>query len=109
MSSPTQENEPASQLNAIAWAVFFVWAGIAMLADIQWGWFLLGTGVLILTAQFARWRTGVEIENFWLVCGAIFLVGGVWRLLDLPWPLVPLMLILLGLISLVRTIGRARR
>ncbi len=103
------ENEPAKQLNAIAWAVFLIWVGIAMLADIQWGWFLLGTGVLILAVQFARWRIGVEVENFWIACGAIFLAGGVWRLLDLPWPLVPVLLILLGLISLVRAIGRGRR
>ena len=105
---PRQGNEPAQQLGSIGWAIFLIWIGIAMLGHFPWGWFLLGTGMLILAVQFGRWRIGVEVENFWVACGTVFVVGGVWQLLDLPWPLAPLLLILLGVISLGKAIRRAK-
>ena len=94
--------ERARQLDAIAWAVFFIWAGIAMLM-MPWGWFLLGVGVIILAAQFARWQIDLNIDRFWLACGAVIFVGGLWTLLDLPWSLGPILLILLGVVLLVKT------
>jgi hypothetical protein len=93
-SSPEQ---PARKLELAAWAVFFIWVGISMLAEVPWGWFLLGVGTLILATQSARWLFGMKIEGFWAVCGAVLLAGGVWKILDLPWPLAPILLILLGL------------
>ncbi len=106
--SPYETSDRARQIDSAAWAVFFIWVGIAMLANVAWGWFLAGTGILILMVQFGRWWIGAEIETFWLACGAILLAVGVWRWLDLPWPLVPLLLIILGAISLASVIGRAR-
>ena len=104
----TRQTERARQLDAIFWAVFFIWVGIAMLAGLPWGWFLLVTAMLILAVQIGRWRTGVEVETFWTACGVVLLAGAVWRLLDLPLPLAPLLLILLGVVSLGKTISRAR-
>jgi hypothetical protein len=46
------------------------------LAQLAWGWFLRGVGVLILAAQIARWQMDMEVEGFWLACGIVFLVGG---------------------------------
>lgn len=44
--SSTETSDHARQLDSVAWAVFFIWVGIAMLADVPWGWFLLGVGAL---------------------------------------------------------------
>jgi hypothetical protein len=101
--SSAEKSAPARQLDSVAWAVFFIWVGIAMLAEVPWGWFLLGVGVLIVVAQFARWQMGMKIEGFWVACGAVFLAGGLWQLLNLPWPLAPILLILLG----VALLGKA--
>ena len=79
-----------------AWAVFFIWAGIAMLAGVPWGWFFTGVGVLTLAAQLVRWWMDLRIEGFWVVCGIVFLVGGVWELLGIAWSLAPILLIVLG-------------
>jgi hypothetical protein len=94
---------------AVAWATFFLWIGIVMLANVSWGWFLLGVGILTLAIQSARWQMNMKIEGFWVACGAVFLAGGLWTLLNLPWPFVPILLILLGVALLGKTVIDVRR
>ncbi len=94
--SPAGKSERAEYLSYAAWAVFFIWAGVCILAALPWGWFLLGVGVLVLAAQLARWQMGLEIESFWVACGVVFFAGGIWNVLDLPWPLSAILLIGLG-------------
>ncbi len=91
-----ERSDRARQLDSIAWAAFFIWVGVTMLAQVPWGFFLLGVGVLILAVQFARWQMDMTIEGFWAACGAVFLAGGAWELLELPWRLAPILVILLG-------------
>jgi hypothetical protein len=108
--SPTEKSELTRHLNSIAWAAFFIWIGIAMLLAIPWGWFLVGLGILILTAQLARSQMNIKIEGFWVACGAVFLIGGLWTVLNLSsWPLAPIFLILLGVVLLGRAIISLRR
>jgi hypothetical protein len=94
----------SEKIGSIAWAVFFLWAGIALLANLPWGWFLLGVGILILAGQIARWLMDMKIEGFWATCGVVLLAGGVWTLLNLPWPLAPILLILLGVVLLGKAV-----
>ncbi len=101
--SSTAKSERARQIDSVAWAIFFIWVGAAMLAPVPWGWFLVGIAVIILSVQFARWQMGMTIEGFWVACGAVCLVGGLWNVFALPWPLAPILLILLG----VTLLGKA--
>jgi hypothetical protein len=101
--SSTETGERARQIDSVAWALFFIWVGVAMLAPIPWGWFLVGVAVLILAVQLVRWQMGMTIESFWVACGAVCLAGGLWNVLELPWPLAPILLILLG----VALLGKA--
>ena len=96
-------------LSSIAWAVFFIWVGIAILANLPSGWFLIGVGILIVATQFARWLMDMKIEGFWVACGAVFLAGGLWTLLNLPWPLAPILLILFGVVLLGKAVIGFRR
>ncbi len=107
--SSTQESERARQIGSVAWAVFFIWVGIDLLAKLPWGWFLLGVGILVLVTQLVRRQMDLDVEGFWVACGAVFLVGGLWTLLELPWPLVPILLILLGVALLGKTVAGVRR
>ena len=50
--------------------------------------------------QAALWLKGDIIDRFSVVCGLMFLAAGVWLLLGLTWPLVPVLLILMGVILL---------
>jgi len=38
------------KLDAIGWGIFFIWVGIALLADVGWGVGCIGVGVIILPA-----------------------------------------------------------
>jgi hypothetical protein len=104
-----ETNQHAQQISSFAWALFFIWVGVAMMAQVPWGSFLLGVGVLILVVQFARWQLDVVIEGFWLACGTILVAAGLWEILDLPWPLAPILLILLGVALLGKAVGGLAR
>ena len=102
MASLAQSREPSSrdqglrQVDSAVWAVFFIWVGVVMLAALPWAWFLIGVGVLILGAQALRWQWNLKVETFGVVVGFIILAAGIWDLLSLPWPLMPIILIVLG-------------
>ena len=96
----TKRDDVSQQLDSIAWALFFIWIGVAVLAGVGWGWSLIGIGVIILGAEAMRWQRGVATSGFWITCGAVFIVGGIWELLRLSRPLAPVLLILFGLVVL---------
>jgi hypothetical protein len=91
----------ARKLDAIGWGLFFIWVGIAFLVDLGWGVGLVGVGVLGLGEQVARRRYDLNMEGFWVVVSFLFIVGGIWTLLDAQVALVPLLLIVAGLAVLV--------
>jgi hypothetical protein len=68
------------KVDAAGWGVFFVWMGIALLADVGWGVGLLGVGIITLGGQLARRHFDVGLDGFWVVVGLLFLAGGVWEL-----------------------------
>jgi hypothetical protein len=108
--SSTEKSELIRHLDSIARAIFIIWIGIAMLVAISWGWFLVGLGILILAAQLARSQMKIKIEGFRVAWGAVFLIGGLWTVLNLAsWPLAPIVLILLGVVLLGKAIISIRR
>ena len=108
--SSTEKSELARQLDSTARAIIVIWIGIAMLLMISWGWFLVGLGILILAAQLARSQMNIKIEGFWVAWGAVFLIGGLWTVLNFAsWPLTPIILILLGVVLLGKAIISIRR
>ncbi len=109
MNRPQPAAERSATIGSVAWAIFFIWVGIAMLENFPWGWFLLGVGILILAAQFARWLMDMKIENFWIACAIVFIAGGLWTLLHLPWQLAPMLLILFGIALLGKAAIGLRR
>lgn len=90
-------------LDTVGWGVFFIWVGIAFLANTGWGAGLLGTGIIMLGAQGARAYFSLTVNRFALMLGIFFAAAGVFRLLDIqldkaPIPAwaVPILLIVLG-------------
>jgi hypothetical protein len=95
------------KLDAAAWALFLIWVGIALLADVGIGIGLLGVGVITLGAQVARRMNGLDLEGFWLIVGLLFVAGGIWKLsgVETEFPLFEICLIVIGaalLYSVVR-------
>ena len=89
-------NDGSRDLDAIAWAILFIWAGTTLLLHAGLGWFLLGLGAIMAGAELARYIQGQKIDGFWLACGAIALIAGALEHAHLSWRLAPIMLILLG-------------
>lgn len=96
----------AQKLDAAGWALFFIWVGIALLLDVGWGTGLLGIGVVTLLGQGARKYFGLCLEGFWLVVGLLFMLGGVWHLVQVELNLVPILLIIAGVALLVSIFRR---
>jgi len=101
----SQHPDRSRQIDSGAWAVFFIWLGVVMLAGLPWAWFLVGVGVLILGAQLMRQQRNLKIETFGVVVGLIILAAGIWDLLALPLPLMPIVLIVLGGYLLWKTLS----
>jgi hypothetical protein len=49
-----QRKKLERKLDAAGWGLFFIWIGIAVLADVGWGVGCIGTGLIILGALAAR-------------------------------------------------------
>jgi hypothetical protein len=94
------------KLDAAGWALFFIWVGIALLLDFGWGVGLVGLGVITLGMQVVRILARVKLDGFWVVVGLLFLVGGLWELIGATVPLLPILLIIIGIVLIVSTFGR---
>lgn len=88
----------ARQLDAIGWGAFFIWVGIAALANVGIGVGLVGVGLLTLGVQLLRRANALPLEGFWIVVGALFLLGGIWQVFNVQVALMPLLLIAAGLL-----------
>ncbi|WP_027581169.1 hypothetical protein [Bradyrhizobium sp. Ai1a-2] len=84
------------QIDSGAWAVFLILLSGVMVGGLPLAWFLVGLGVLMLSVQLIRRQQSVKIETFDIVVGFIILATGIWDLLALPLPLMPILLIVLG-------------
>ncbi len=104
MVSKNGKRTVESVVAACAWGLFFIWTGIALLADVGWAAGLLGVGVITLGAQVTRKHFGLRVEVFWVIVGFFFVVGGVWESLDLRVGLLPILCIAIGLVLFVSTL-----
>ncbi len=104
----TNEQVLHRKLDAAGWSLFFIWTGIAFLADVGWGQGLLGVGIITLGAQAARKYFGLRLEGFWVVIGFFFALGGVWVLYKIQFELWPILCVIAGITLLVTTLAGRR-
>jgi hypothetical protein len=95
----------AEKLESLGWALFFIWVGVALLLDVGWGFALLGVGAITLLGQAARKCFALQLEGFWALIGLFFIVGGVWDLFEITVPLLPLLLIGVGVAVFIGVFG----
>ena len=99
----------ARKLDAIGWALFFIWVGIAWIANVGFGVGLLGVAAIILGMQAIRRLLGINVEFFWIVVGIGFGIGGLWEYLDVQTPLAPIVIIIAGVALLVSVTWSGRK
>ena len=105
-----------NKLEAVGWGVFFIWVGVAFLADVGWGTGLLGVGAIFLAAQAARNFFGYPIESFGLITGFVLVLWGAWEILGaklgeapIPGGLLPILLIAAGFALVISALLRKTR
>ena len=103
-------DERETALDAIGWAAFFIWVGTTWLLDVEFGYMLVGIGIVTLLVQGARRLFDVKVEGFWVLVGCGFFAAGYWELWNVGIPLAPVVLIVAGVGLLVwQFLGRSRR
>jgi hypothetical protein len=99
----------SSKLDAIGWALFFIWVGVAWIADVGLGAGSIGVAVIILGMQFLRRLLGLHVEFFWVVVSLGFAIGGLWNLFNLQTPFTPIVFIVAGTALLVSVMWFGRK
>lgn len=100
------------RLDDIAWAAFLIMTGALWLMpvdDVPEGAWLIGTGVVLLGLNVARYFAGTATSGFTLLLGALALAGGVAELLGVELPLMAVALIAFGASILVKPLFTGRR
>ena len=92
----TDRKVVADRVSTGGWALFFIWAGIAWLTEINLGVALLGVAAIILGGQLVRAVFKLSIEGFWVVAGLCFAVGGIAQFAPVDLPILPALMILGG-------------
>jgi hypothetical protein len=96
----------SQKLDGIGWALLFIWTGLALLLNVSWGWGLVGVGVIILGAAAVRAFMKMTIDGFSVAIGIAFLAGGAWKVFQVSWPFVPILIIACGLAALWGAVRR---
>ena len=95
----------AKRLDEWGWALFLIMTGAIWLVPEQRvpnGVWLIGTGVLLLALNIARYFMGLRIGGFTSVLGVLALAGGVGEFFGMELPLFALALLVLGVSILVK-------
>lgn len=103
-------------LDTIGWSLFFIWWGVAELANsLPHGVFAVGIGIILLGLSVARSLNGFPTSGLIIALGIVALVAGgadlarsAWRL-PFELPVFAAFLIVLGSVVLVRELLRSRQ
>ena len=98
-------------LATFGWSALFIWWGISILMDpITIGMSSIGTGLILLGVNAARWLKGIRTKHSTTVVGVVALVWGMLdQVLALHFgPSFAMLLIVIGVIAMVSIPARAR-
>ena len=101
MKTYMDRHDRRTRFDAAGWALFFIWVGIAWLADVSIEVGLLGVAVITLGMQRLRKIYGIPVEGFWILVGLGFAAAGLWQWYDIEIRLAPLALIAVGVALLI--------
>jgi hypothetical protein len=111
-ATESSERTSARRFEEFAWAAFLIMTGALWLMPVDRvpeGTWLIGTGVVLLGLNGARYFAGAAVNGFTLLLGALALAGGVAELLGVELPLIAVALIVFGASILLKPVFTARR
>ena len=98
---PDNRKELESRISTASLGVIFIWVGAVYMIEAGVGPGLIGVGAIALLAQLVRVLTGFNLERFWIITGIVCALGGTWELYHSKVPLVPVLLIAIGIVMLL--------
>ena len=67
---------------------------------------LLGVGLITLAGQVLRRNNNLPTEGFWVIAGFLFLIGAVFGMLNMVFPLIPIIIIIAGIVVISQTLKK---
>lgn len=96
----------ARSIDAAGWGLFFMWVGIALLADLSWTVSLIGTAAIILVVQGVLFLRKERLDVFMAAAGVVLLIGAIADVYASIWSFFPALLIVVGIAMLADTFRR---
>jgi hypothetical protein len=107
----SQKSALDKRLDALGWGLFLIMIGCLWLIPdehIPGGTWLIGTGIIILGLMGVRYMYAIKISGFWLVFGILALVFGVSDFFGLNLPLLPILIIIIGVSIVVKHLHKKK-
>jgi len=112
VAGPHSDLRRGKRLDEIALALVLIMTGalwLAPKATFPEGTWLVGAGLIILGLNAARRIIGVKTSGFGIIVGLFACAGGIGRIIGRELPLVPILLIILGVGLVVRAAAGIKR
>jgi hypothetical protein len=94
-------------LEGIGWALFLIMiGGIGLVPNVPQSTWLVGTGLIMLGLNLARYLSGIRVRNFTVLLGILALLFGMGGMTGANLPFFPILLILIGADILVKVTTR---
>ena len=92
------------QFERISWALFLIMlGGLGLVPGVPSGTWLIGTGLIMLGLNVARYQNGIPVGNFTVFLGLAAIAFGVARFVGADLPVLPVLLILIGASTIWRS------
>jgi len=106
-----QKSALDKRLDALGWGLFLIMIGCLWLIPDEYvpgGTWLIGTGLIILVLMGVRYMYGIKISGFWLIFGILALAFGLSDFFGLNLPLLPILIIIIGVSIVVKHLHRTK-
>lgn len=96
------------RLEAISWGLFLIMiGGIGLIQNVPQSTWVVGTGLIMLGLNVARYVNGLPTSNFTVVLGILALLLGMGGMTGLDLPFFPVLLVLIGADILFKVVTRS--
>ena len=95
------------RIEDVAKGILFIWIGGAWALGFSLNIGLTGIALILFSSQAARKVLGLEVQLFWIIVGAIFLLSGLMQILHVN--LIAIFFIAIGIMIIFRQFNPAEK
>jgi hypothetical protein len=105
----TEKRDLNKFIENISWGLFLIMIGCIWLVPasiVPNGTWLIGVGAIMLGLNAARYLNGIKMSAFTIVVGGVALLVGLGDFAGRDLPVVPIVMILIGLLLVGKVVGK---